>query len=69
MIPIDDLKIETYSIRPQGGQHAGCDPGGVKITHLPSGIEAKVSIGRSQYRNKEIAMDMIIAAITNPYYR
>lgn len=69
MIPPDDLKIEIWPPRQKGGQHVGIGPMGVRITHIPSGIEAFVDIGRSQHRNKEIAMDMILAAITHPRYR
>lgn len=69
MINPEDLKIEYYRLREgKGGQHVGCDPGGVKITHIPSGTQALVSVGRSQHRNREIAMDMILSAITHPKF-
>lgn len=69
MIPLEDVKVECWPPRePRGGQHVGTGPSGVKITHIPSGIVACVEIGRSQFVNREIAMDMIAAAITHPRY-
>lgn len=69
-IPDEDLKIEVYpipGIHQKGGQHVGV-PNGVRVTHT-SGIAAYVDNGRSQHVNKEIAMDMILAAITHPRFR
>ena len=63
----DDLKVECWPPRQsRGGQHVGTGPGGVKVTHIPSGIEAFVEIGRSQFTNREIAVSMIEAAVTHP---
>lgn len=65
----EDLTVEAWPPRQKGGQHVGTGPSGVKITHIPSGIVACVSIGRSQFINREIAINMIEAAITHPRYR
>jgi protein subunit release factor A len=70
LIKPEDLKIEAWPPRQSpGGQHVGTGPSGVKVTHLPSGIEACVEIGRSQHRNRVIAVEMIEAAITHPQFR
>lgn len=70
MIDAADIKIEAWPPRTdRGGQHVGTGPSGIKITHIPSGIEACVSIGRSQFTNREIAMNMIEAALTHPRFR
>lgn len=67
---LKDLKIEIWPPRQnKGGQHVGSGPSGVKITHLPSGIEAFVDIGKSQHINRIIALEMIETAITNPHFR
>ncbi len=67
MINPEDLKTEFWPPRqPPGGQHVGTGPSGVKITHLPTGIEACVEVSRSQFINREIALDMIAAALTHP---
>lgn len=70
MIDPAELKVECWPPRKSlGGQHVGTGPSGVKVTHIPSGIEAYVEIGRSQHVNREIAVNMIEAAITHPRYR
>lgn len=69
MIPHDHIKIEQYPPRGIGGQHFGSGPSGIRITHIPSGIIATVDYERSQIQNKQIAMDMIEAAVTCKYYR
>lgn len=62
-----DLSFSTERPNP-GGQHVGVYAG-VKVTHVPTGIVAEVNIGRSQMRNKQIAVEMIEAALTSPHYR
>ncbi|SKB63248.1 RF-1 domain-containing protein [Sphingopyxis flava] len=69
MIDADHVQIEIWPPRPKGGQHAGPGPSGVKVTHTLSGITACVDIGRSQFDNRSIAMDMILSAITHPRFR
>ena len=51
-----------------GGQRIGTSRA-VSITHLPSGITVTVGCGHSQHRNKAIAMDAILGALTSPHYR
>lgn len=70
-IPADQIKVEVWpipGIHSRGGQHVGTYPG-VRVTHVPSGIAAYVETDRSQRINREIAMDMILAAITHPKFR
>lgn len=70
LIDLAELHVETWPPRPKpGGQHVGTGPSGVKITHIPSGIVACVEVGRSQFINREIALDMITAALTHPRFR
>jgi peptide chain release factor 2 len=68
LIRDEDLKIEAGYDRPQGGQQVGTYSG-VRITHLPSGLTAECKTDRSQHRNKEVAMDMILGGLTSPNYR
>jgi protein subunit release factor A len=65
-IPHEELKLELWPPRQKGGQHVGGGPNGVKVTHLPTGIEATVDCARSQHINKLLAMEMVLAAITHP---
>lgn len=48
--------------RPQGGQHAGADPGRITVTHVETGTSASVSC-RSQHRAKELARMMVDFAL------
>jgi protein subunit release factor A len=65
----EDIRVEAWPPRTDlGGQHVGTGPSGVKITHIPSGIEACVEIGRSQHINRMIALEMIEAAVTHPQF-
>lgn len=70
LIDLEHLTIESWPPpKPPGGQHVGSGPSGVKVTHNPSGIVAFVDIGRSRFTNREIALDMIAAALTHPRFR
>lgn len=69
LINPEDLRTEGWPPRkPPGGQHVGSGPSGVKVTHIPTGIEACVDLGRSQHINRLIAQDMIEAALTHPRF-
>lgn len=65
MIPPEELLIEAWPYSVKGGQHAGVRPG-VKITHLPTGTVAICELARSQHKNKNIALEMIVCALTSP---
>lgn len=64
IIRIGKMKIDDT----RGGQHVGCESG-VLVTHEPSGISAYVNMGFSQHISREIALDMIMSALTHPKYR
>lgn len=46
-----------------GGQHRNKVETGVRLFHPPSGITVTATEGRSQYRNREVAMGRLIAAL------
>lgn len=68
MIAPEDLKIETLRADYRGGQHVGCGPTAVRVTHLPTGIIASVTM-RSQIAARDVAINMIECALTHPRYR
>lgn len=67
-IPPEHLKIETWPPR-AGGQQVGLTATGIRIKHLPTGLVAICDVGRSQHRNRAVAMDMILGGLTSPNLR
>lgn len=63
-IPSDELKIDTYRASGAGGQHINKTDSAVRITHLPTKTVAQCQSSRSQAGNKEEAMRMLMAKLT-----
>ena len=62
---MNSIKFESYPER-GGGQHVGTVTG-IKATHIDTNTVAIVTMCRSQHRNKEIAMEMLMAGLTHKY--
>ena len=58
-----DLKIDTYRSSGAGGQHVNKTESAVRITHLPTGIVSESQDGRSQIKNREIALQRLYVKI------
>ncbi len=58
-----DLKVDTFRSSGAGGQHVNKTESGVRFTHLPTGIVAESTDGRSQIKNREIALQRLYQKI------
>jgi peptide chain release factor len=59
-----ELKWETMRSSGPGGQHVNRTESAVRVTHVPTGMQASASEERSQHRNRKLALARLAQRLT-----
>jgi peptide chain release factor len=60
-----DVRWETMRASGPGGQHVNRTESAVRVTHLPTGVQAVAAEERSQHRNRKLALARLAKKISD----
>jgi len=59
----NDLKIDSLKSSGPGGQHVNKRETAVRVTHQPTGLTVTCQTSRSQQRNRELALELLLVKL------
>ena len=62
-VNVEDLRVDYYRASGPGGQYINKRDSAVRITHLPTNTVVSCQVERSQLKNKEKAMSMLLSKL------